>query len=176
MLEGESIQGTLGARAATGQASRAVDRVGAVVGLATFGCTWRSIFDRHMASRDPRRGDGSGCGMSGSGLDAGSPRTARMGSGVWCFARNNRLWRWRDGWSGAIAYSLISGCADRPVRERHHPRRWWLWLAAIALYGAWTLYVVLVQPVPRYDLNQSPILRIYVPAASPPSCCWQAGK
>jgi GAF domain-containing protein/HAMP domain-containing protein len=70
-------------------------------------------------------------------------------------------------WSGATAYNLISVvlliCL---VGSVFIPRRWGLWLAAIALYAAWTLFVVLVEPISRYDVSQSPILRVYVPAAS----------
>ncbi len=70
-------------------------------------------------------------------------------------------------WSGATVYNLISVVLLIVlVGSVIIPRRWWLWLAAIALYGAWTLFVVLVQPVSRYDVGQSPILRVYVPAAS----------
>jgi len=70
-------------------------------------------------------------------------------------------------WSGVTVYSLIGGVLlIGLLGSVTIPRRWWLWLAAIAVYGAWTLFVVLVQPISRYDVNQSPILRVYVPAAS----------
>jgi len=70
-------------------------------------------------------------------------------------------------WSGATVYNLINVvlliCL---VGSVFIPRRWGLWLAAIAVYVAWTSFVVLVEPISRYDVTQLPILRLYVPAAS----------
>jgi GAF domain-containing protein/HAMP domain-containing protein len=67
--------------------------------------------------------------------------------------------------SGATAYNLIavslliilSGSAIAP-------RRWWLWLAAVALFWLLTALINWLQPLSRYDIGQSPILRVHVPA------------
>jgi GAF domain-containing protein/HAMP domain-containing protein len=70
-------------------------------------------------------------------------------------------------WSGGTLYTLISAVLlIGLVGSVTIPRRWGLTAAAIVVYGAWTLFVVLAQPISRYDINQSPVLRVYVPAAS----------
>ena len=101
---------------------------------------------------------------------------------AWLLARNERL-GWAAAfaflgvmiafgggemaWSGATVYNLISVilliCL---VGSVFVPRRWGLWLAAIAVYVAWTLFVLLAPPISRYAVSQSPILRVYVPTAS----------
>ncbi len=70
-------------------------------------------------------------------------------------------------WRGSTVYDLIAvTLLILLVGTAFIPRRWGLWLAAMAVYLAWTLFVALVEPVSRYDINQSPVLRIVVPAAS----------
>ncbi len=71
-------------------------------------------------------------------------------------------------WAGATTYFtvaviLLSIIAVNAVR----PRRWGVWLVTIALY---TIYVFLInqfEPVPRYDITQSPTLHSYVPGIVP---------
>ncbi len=70
-------------------------------------------------------------------------------------------------WKGSTVYALISvTLLILLVGTAFIPRRWGLWLAAAVVYWAWTLFVALVEPISRYDVNQSPVLRIAVPAAS----------
>ena len=70
-------------------------------------------------------------------------------------------------WKGLTLYALISvTLLILLVGTAFIPRRWGLWLAAIAVYWAWTLFVALVEPISRYDMNQLPVLSIAVPAAS----------
>lgn len=70
-------------------------------------------------------------------------------------------------WRGSTLYDLIAvTLLILLVGTAFIPRQWGLWLAAMAAYLAWTLFVALVEPVSRYDINQSQVLRIVVPAAS----------
>lgn len=67
-------------------------------------------------------------------------------------------------WAGAtvcltLSALLLMGIVGSMIR----PRRWRIWLVVGSL---WVIYVLLVnrfEPLPRYDVTPSPVLRIYTP-------------
>lgn len=68
---------------------------------------------------------------------------------------------------GSTAYDLVGATLMIVViGSAFIPRRWGLWLAAIAVSVAWTLFVETVQPISRYDFTQSPILRFALPGGA----------
>jgi len=168
MLEGESIRGTLAPEQQRARLTERLIVVGAVMGLATMMLYLALYFST---------------GIWQIGVSAGALAVTLVCLVLaWLLARRQEV-EWSAvlvlaavmiafgggemAWSGATVYNLISvTLLIGLVGSTFIPRRWWLWLAAIALYGAWTLFVLLVQPMSRYDVGLSPILRLYVPAAS----------
>ncbi len=57
---------------------------------------------------------------------------------------------------GGILLIFLIGIAIRP-------RRWGIWVIAGAVYLAFVLLVNRFEPLPRYDINQSPSLRLFLP-------------
>jgi GAF domain-containing protein/HAMP domain-containing protein len=43
------------------------------------------------------------------------------------------------------------------------PRKWGAWLVAAGLFVVWVFLVNQFEPLPRYDITQSPVLRIFIP-------------
>jgi GAF domain-containing protein/HAMP domain-containing protein len=67
-------------------------------------------------------------------------------------------------WAGAIPFNALGGLLlIFLVGTTIRPRRWSLWLLVAVLFVAFLVLVELFQPLPRYDIAESAILRIHVP-------------
>lgn len=67
-------------------------------------------------------------------------------------------------WSGATPYLFVAGALLMLVAGSSLlPHRWLSWLILVAYLGLSFVVINQLEPLPRYDIQRSPILRLYVP-------------